>query len=147
MYNNREIMETICMIEEQNLDVRTITMGISLIDCMDTDIYKSCEKVYNKIYKYAKDLVKTGEAISKKYGIPIINKRVSVTPIAMLVGVSGGDPLLYAKTLDRVAKTLKTDLEKVMPIQDVITKGNSILNKVIIDLSKIDNITIKEVID
>ena len=59
MYNNREIMETIRMIEEQNLDVRTITMGISLIDCMDTDIDKSCEKVYNKIYKYAKDLVKT----------------------------------------------------------------------------------------
>ena len=98
MYNKREIMETIRMIEEQNLDVRTITMGISLIDCMDTDINKSCEKVYNKIYKYAKDLVKTGETISKKYGIPIINKRVSVTPISMLVGVSGGDPVLYAKT-------------------------------------------------
>ena len=66
MYNKREIMETIRMIEEQHLDVRTITMGISLIDCMDTDINKSCEKVYNKIYNYAKDLVKTGEFISKK---------------------------------------------------------------------------------
>lgn len=109
MYNNREIMETIRMIEEQNLDVRTITMGISLIDCMDTDIDKSCEKVYNKIYSYAKDLVKTGEAISKKYGIPIINKRVSVTPIAMLVGVSGGDPVKYAKTLDRVANDIGID--------------------------------------
>ena len=74
MLNNREIMETIRMIQEQNLDVRTITMGISLIDCMDTNIEKSCEKVYNKIYSYAKDLVKTGENISKKYGIPIINK-------------------------------------------------------------------------
>ena len=60
MYNKREIMETIQMIKEQNLDVRTITMGISLIDCMDSDINKSCEKVYNKIYNYAKDLVKTG---------------------------------------------------------------------------------------
>ena len=109
MYNNREIMETIKMIEEQNLDVRTITMGISLIDCMDTDINKSCEKVYNKIYKYAKDLVKTGETISKKYGIPIINKRVSVTPISMLVGVSGGDPVLYAKTLDKVANDIGID--------------------------------------
>ena len=109
MYNKREIMETIRMIEEQNLDVRTITMGISLIDCMDSDINKSCEKVYNKVYSYAKDLVKTGEFISKKYGIPIINKRVSVTPISMLVGVSGGDPLLYAKTLDRVAKDIGID--------------------------------------
>lgn len=109
MYNKREIMETIRMIEEQHLDVRTITMGISLIDCMDTDINKSCEKVYNKIYNYAKDLVATGEAISKKYGIPIINKRVAVTPIAMLVGVSGGDPVLYAKTLDKVANDIGID--------------------------------------
>ena len=109
MYNNREIMETIRMIEEQNLDVRTITMGISLIDCMDTDIDKSCQKVYNKIYKYAKDLVKVGESISKKYGIPIINKRVAVTPISMLVGVSGGDPVLYAKTLDKVATDIGID--------------------------------------
>ena len=109
MYNKREIIETIRMIEEQNLDVRTITMGISLIDCMDSDINKSCEKVYNKVYSYAKDLVKTGESISKKYGIPIINKRVSVTPISMLVGVSGGDPLLYAKTLDKVAKDIGVD--------------------------------------
>ena len=103
MFSNYEIMETIKMIQEENLDVRTITMGISLIDCMDTDINKSCEKVYNKIYSYAKDLVKTGDAISKKYGIPIVNKRVAVTPISMLVGVSGGDPVLYAKNLDKVA--------------------------------------------
>ena len=109
MFNKREIMETIQMIQEQHLDVRTITMGISLIDCMDTDIHKSCEKVYNKIYNYAKDLVKTGESISKKYGIPIINKRVAVTPIAMLVGVSGGDPILYAKTLDKVANDIGID--------------------------------------
>lgn len=103
MLKDSEILETIKMIQEENLDVRTITMGISLLDCMDTDINKSCEKVYNKIYKYAHDLVEVGETISKKYGIPIINKRVSVTPIAMLVGVSGGDPVLYAKTLDKVA--------------------------------------------
>ena len=69
MFSNREIMETIRMIEEEHLDVRTITMGISLLDCMDVDINKSCEKVYNKIYKYAKDLVKTGDYIAKKYGI------------------------------------------------------------------------------
>ena len=109
MYSNKEIIETIRMIEEEHLDVRTITMGISLLDCMDTDINKSCEKVYNKIYSKAKDLVKTGNYISKKYGIPIINKRVSVTPISMLVGVSGGDPVLYAKTLDKVANDIGID--------------------------------------
>lgn len=109
MFNKREIIETIKMIDEQNLDVRTITMGISLIDCMDVDINKSCEKVYNKIYNYAKDLVKTGEYISKKYGIPIINKRVAVTPISLLVGASGGNPILYAQTLDKVANDIGID--------------------------------------
>ena len=109
MFNNREIMETIRMIKEEHLDVRTITMGISLIDCMDTDIKKSCEKVYNKIYNYAKDLVAVGNSISKKYGIPIINKRVAVTPISMLVGVSGGNPVEYAKTLDKVASDIGID--------------------------------------
>lgn len=109
MYNKREIIETIQMIKEQNLDVRTITMGISLIDCMDTDINKSCEKVYKKIYNYAKDLVKVGDAIAKKYGIPIINKRIAVTPISMLLGVSGGNPILYAKTLDKVATDIGID--------------------------------------
>ena len=109
MYNETEIIETIKMIQEQNLDVRTITMGISLIDCMDTDIKKSCEKVYNKSYNYAKDLVNVGNTISKKYGIPIINKRVAVTPISMLVGVSGGNPVEYAKTLDKVANDIGID--------------------------------------
>ena len=103
MLNMSDIMETITMIQEENLDIRTITMGISLIDCADSDIDKSCEKVYNKILRLAKDLVKTGESIEKKYGIPIVNKRISVTPISMLVGVSGGDPVKYAKTLDKVA--------------------------------------------
>lgn len=103
MLNMSDIMETITMIQEENLDIRTITMGISLIDCADSDIDKSCEKVYNKILRLAKDLVKTGEFIEKKYGIPIVNKRISVTPISMLVGVSSGDPVKYAKTLDKAA--------------------------------------------
>ncbi len=103
MLNMSDIIETITMIQEENLDIRTITMGISLIDCADSDIDKSCEKVYNKIYSHAKDLVKTGKSIEKKYGIPIVNKRIAVTPISMLAGVSGGDPVKYAKTLDRVA--------------------------------------------
>ncbi len=79
MLNTRDILETIKMIQEENLDIRTITMGISLLDCADADIDKSCEKVYEKIYRLAKDLVKTGETIEKKYGIPIVNKRISVT--------------------------------------------------------------------
>ena len=106
MINTKDILETITMIQEENLDIRTITMGISLLDCCDSDIDRSCEKVYDKIVRYAGDLVKTGEDIEKKYGIPIVNKRISVTPIAMLVGASGGDPVKYAKTLDRAAKAV-----------------------------------------
>ena len=106
MLNFNDIMETITMIQEENLDIRTITMGISLLDCADSDIDRSCEKIYNKIYSNAKDLVATGEFIEKKYGIPIVNKRISVTPISMLVAVSGGDPVKYAKTLDRAAKAV-----------------------------------------
>ncbi len=106
MLETKNVLETISMIQEENLDIRTITMGISLLDCCDTDIDKSCEKVYDKIYRCAKDLVKTGETIEKKYGIPIVNKRVSVTPISMLLAVSGGNPVKYAKTLDKVAKDI-----------------------------------------
>lgn len=106
MYDVKDIMETISMIRDNNLDIRTTTMGISLIDCADTDIDKSCTKVYDKICRLAGDLVSVGEDISAKYGIPIVNKRVSVTPISMLAGVSGGDPVKYAKALDRAAHTI-----------------------------------------
>ncbi len=105
MININDIMETINMISEENLDIRTITMGISLLDCCDSDIDKSCEKVYEKITRLAGNLVKTGEDIEKEYGIPIINKRISVTPISMLVAASGGDPVKYAKALQRAADT------------------------------------------
>jgi len=104
MLNMTDIMETITMIQEENLDIRTITMGISLLDCCDEDIGRSCEKVYDKIRRYAKDLVKTGSEIELKYGIPIINKRIAVTPVAMLAGASGGDPVKYALTLEKAAK-------------------------------------------
>ncbi len=103
MINTRDIFETINMIENENLDVRTITMGISLLDCADSDIDTSCRKVYDKLTRLAKNLVSTGEMIERTYGIPIINKRISVTPIAMLTAVSGGDPVKYAKTLERAA--------------------------------------------
>ena len=103
MINIHDIMETINMISEENLDIRTITMGISLLDCCDSDPEKACEKIYNKITRLAGNLVKTGEDSEKEYGIPIINKRISVTPISMIIASSGGDPVMYAKTLQRAA--------------------------------------------
>jgi len=106
MINLNDILETINMIRQENLDIRTITMGISLLDCADSDIDVSCEKVYNKIVRLAGKLVKTGEDIEAEYGIPIINKRISVTPISMLVAVSGGDPVKYAHALQRAADTV-----------------------------------------
>lgn len=106
MINSYDILETIRMIQDECLDIRTTTMGISLLDCGDSDIDKSCQKVYDKICKKAENLVKTGEDIEKEYGIPIINKRVSVTPIALLAGISGGDPVKYALTLEKAAQTI-----------------------------------------
>ncbi len=91
------------MVENENLDIRTITMGISLLDCCDSDIDKACQKVYDKITTKAARLVEVGEQIEKEFGIPIINKRISVTPIAMLLASSGGDPVKYAKTLEKAA--------------------------------------------
>lgn len=106
MINTQDILETINMIRAENLDIRTITMGISLLSCANSDIHTSCDKIYEKICRQAEHLVKTGENIEKEYGIPIIHKRISVTPISMLVAASGGDPVLYAKTLEKVAQTV-----------------------------------------
>ena len=105
MLNINDIMETIKMIQEENLDIRTITMGISLLDCCNSDIDRSCEKIYDKICRRAEKLVSVGEEIEKKYGIPIINKRISVTPIAMILAASGGNPVKYALTLEKAAQT------------------------------------------
>ena len=106
MLNFNDILETITMIQDEHLDIRTITMGISLLDCADSDIDRSCRKVYEKMTTRAKNLVAVGESIEKKYGIPIVNKRISVTPIAMLVAASGGDPVKYAHALDKAAKAV-----------------------------------------
>lgn len=109
MWNTSDILETIDMIRHENLDIRTITLGVSLIDCIDSDNKRSCEKVYEKVCRKGEHLVKTGEDIEKTYGIPIINKRISVTPISVLFGASGGDPILYAKTLNRIAETINVN--------------------------------------
>ncbi len=104
MVSTNDILETIKMIQEENLDIRTITMGISLLDCIDSDIDKACDKVYEKMMRVAENHVKTGEAIEKRYGIPIINKRLSVTPISILAAAAKGSPVKFAKTLQRVAE-------------------------------------------
>lgn len=106
MINAKDILETIKMIQDDNLDIRTITMGISLLSCSDSDIKSSCDKIYEKITRKAEKLVSVGVEIEKQFGIPIINKRISVTPISMLCAASGGDPVKYALTLERAAQAV-----------------------------------------
>ena len=105
--NTGDIMETIEMLTSENLDVRTVTMGISLLDCIDPDGKKACEKIYHKITSKAKNLVPVVDAIAREYGIPIVNKRISVTPVSMLLGAApDADPVDYAKALDAAAKAV-----------------------------------------
>ncbi len=107
MLNTQDILETIKMVREENLDIRTITMGISLYDCVSEDADRLCDKIYDKITSTARDLVKTGEAIEKDYGIPIVNKRVSVTPVSLIGGALSPDGYLkIAHTLQRAADTV-----------------------------------------
>lgn len=102
----KQILETIRMIEEEKLDIRTITMGISLLDCIDADGGKARKKIYDKITRLAENLVKTGEAIESEFGIPIIHKRISVTPMALVAGATDEENYMaFAKTLDEAAKT------------------------------------------
>ena len=113
MINIYEVAETNEMISKENLDVRTITLGISLLDCIDADLQKLNEKVYQKITTVAKDLVKTGEGIEKEYGIPIVNKRISVTPMALIGGAAckcEDDFVTLAQTMDRAAKEVGVNL-------------------------------------
>ena len=105
MLNQKDILATQDMIDKRHLDIRTITMGISLLDCADRDIQVCCDKIYQKITRCARDLVKTGEEIEKEYGIPIVNKRISVTPIALVAAACEAESyVLIAKTLDAAAK-------------------------------------------
>lgn len=108
--NSQQIYETSHMISNENLDVRTITMGISLLDCIDSDSDIACQKIYDKITTKAKNLVKVGQQIEAEYGIPIANKRVTVTPISLIAAASHDhDYVKYAKTLDKAAKALGID--------------------------------------
>jgi uncharacterized protein (UPF0210 family) len=106
MLNQKEILSTIEMIDQQHLDIRTITMGISLLSCCDPDPKKACDKIYDKITRYAENLVKTGEDIESELGIPIVHKRISVTPMALVAGASDTEDYVpFALTLERAAKT------------------------------------------
>ena len=128
--NSNNILETIKMIEEEKLDIRTITMGISLLDCIDSDGDKAREKIYNKIVSSAKDLVKVGKEIENEFGIPIVNKRVSVTPISIIAGATDEkDYVKFAQTLDTAAETLGVDFIGGFSalVQKGYTKGDKIL--------------------
>lgn len=128
--NSNNILETIKMIEEEKLDIRTITMGISLLDCIDSDGDKAREKIYNKIVSSAKDLVKVGKEIENEFGIPIVNKRISVTPISIIAGATDEtDYVKFAQTLDKAAETLGVDFIGGFSalVQKGYTKGDKIL--------------------
>ena len=131
MLNINDIMETVSMIQEENLDIRTITMGISLLDCADSDIDVACRKVYDKLTTKAGSLVKVGEEIENLYGIPIINKRISVTPIAMLAASSGGDIVKYALTLEKAAEAIGVNF--VGGFSALVQKGFSAGDRALIE--------------
>ncbi|MCL2814108.1 MAG: PFL family protein [Oscillospiraceae bacterium] len=123
MIGKNEIFETVKMLGEEKLDVRTVTMGISILDCADSDMAKSCRKIYDKIAKKAENLVSTGEQIEKEYGIPIINKRISVTPVAIVASACEGqnDFVGFAKALDAAA--LATGVNFIGGFSALVQKG------------------------
>jgi len=132
MLNTYEIMETIRMLEEEKLDIRTVTMGISLSDCADGDGERAREKIYNKIVNYAGDLVKVAEEIEIKYDIPIINKRISVTPISLIAAAcEDKDYIEFAKTLDQAAKEVGVDF--IGGFSALVHKGMTAADKKLIN--------------
>lgn len=132
MISRREIVETNKMIQEENLDIRTITMGINLLDCISDDMDKLCQNIYDKITTQAEKLVETGDAIAKKYGIPIVNKRISVTPIALIGGATKADSYVpIAKALDRAAKDVGINF--IGGFSALVQKGCSRADKVLIE--------------
>lgn len=132
MNRQENILETIQMIAEDKLDIRTVTMGISLLDCADSDGVKAREKIYKKITTYAKDLVKVATEIEQDLGIPIINKRISVTPIALVAGASDDtDYVAFAKTLDQAAKEVGVDF--IGGFSALVEKGYTKGDRILID--------------
>ena len=134
MFDMFEVIETNNMIDKDLLDVRTITIGISLLDCIDTDLNKLCDNIYNKITRVAKNLVKVGDDISRDFGVPIVNKRISVTPIALIGGSackSVNDFVQIAKTLDKVAKD--TGVNFLGGYSSVVSKGITAADRLLME--------------
>ena len=132
MISRYEVQETNKMIREENLDIRTITMGINLMDCACEDMNRLCDKIYDKITKKAENLVQTGETISKKYGIPIVNKRISVTPISLVAGATGAHSYVpIAQAMDRAAQTVGVNL--IGGFSALVHKGCSNADNVLIE--------------
>ena len=124
MINMYEVSETNKMIESENLDVRTITLGISLLDCVDSDLNELNRKIYEKITTVAKDLVSTGKDIEKEFGIPIVNKRISITPVSLVGAAACKTPEDYvtiARTLDRAAE--KVGVNFIGGYSALVSKG------------------------
>lgn len=132
MIGYSEVMETIKMISEENLDIRTITMGISLLDCIDSDINKTCENIYDKITRSAENLVRTGEDIEHEYGIPIINKRISVTPVSLIGGScrNADSYVPIAKAMDKAA--FATGVNFIGGFSALVQKGYTAGDKILI---------------
>lgn len=132
MLNHNDYLQTLDMIDNRHLDIRTITMGISLLDCSDPDIDACCRKIYNKITRCAKDLVKTGQDIEKEFGIPIVNKRISVTPIALVAAACRTDSYVQiAKTLDDAAK--KCGVNFIGGFSALVQKGMTVSDRKLIE--------------
>lgn len=132
MFDSFEILETQRMFAEEHLDVRTITMGINLLDCISKDPQVACENIYNKITTKARDLVKVAHDISKEFGIPIVNKRISVTPISLVAGATDLDNyLIFAQTLDRAAKDIGVDF--IGGFSALVEKGYTKSDKILIN--------------
>ena len=133
MINRYEVFETNNMVEHENLDVRTITIGISLLECIDSDLDKLNENIYNRITTVAKDLASVGEKIEREFGIPIVNKRISVTPIALVGGSACKKPedfVTIAKTLDRAAETVGANL--IGGYSALVSKGMTTADEMLI---------------
>ena len=132
MLNTQNIIKTMEMIDQQHLDIRTVTMGISLMDCIDADPKRCCEKIYDKITGCAADLVRTVEAVQREYGVPIVNKRISVTPMALLTQAApGADCWTYAVAMDRAAKACGVDF--IGGFSALVHKGYTIGERRFID--------------
>lgn len=134
MINIGEVRQTNKMVEEENLDVRTITLGISLLDCASDDVDRFCDRIYQKITTYAKDLVSTAKDIEKKYGIPIVNQRISITPIAIAAAScvkTKEDFIRIGQTLDKAA--IKTGVNFIGGFSGIMSKGMTTADKLLLE--------------